>query len=213
MLTMAVIIMADIIGSSDKKGKALMANFMNSVENINRGSKEHILSPLTVTLGDEFQGVAKNVYGAISILLDFEYLILRLKNPYQLRYVVYEGEIDTKINRSSSHQMLGSGLTQARSALTELKSTKNRFKILLKDELLTEKLNYGFFVFQGIVDRWTVAQKKVVIALLHNPDYKEVAKIVKKDPTVIWRRKRSLMIEEYFSIRKLIMLLVNPKLK
>jgi hypothetical protein len=210
---MAIIVMADIIGSSDKTGKALMTSFMNSVENINGGNKEHILSPLTITLGDEFQGVAKNAYGALKILLDFEYHILRLKNPYKLRYIVYEGEIETKINRSSSHQMLGSGLTNARNALAELKSTKNRFKILLKDELLTEKLNYGFSVFQGIVDRWTVAQRKVVIALLHNPDYKEVAKIVHKDPTVIWRRKRSLMIEEYFSIRKLILLLVNPKLK
>jgi len=130
-----------------------------------------------------------------------------------LRYVIYEGEIETKINRSNSYKMLGSGLTKARSELSELKSTKNRFRIFLKDELLSDKLNYGFFVFQGIVDRWTVAQRKVVIALLHNFDYKEVAKILNRDPTVIWRRKRSLMIDEYFSIRKLIMLIVNPKLK
>ncbi len=190
-----------------------MAKFTEAVEVMNSGNKEHIGSPLTITLGDEFQGVVKSTYGAVKILLDFEYHLLRMKTPFKLRYVVYEGEIETKINRYSSHQMLGPGLTKARSELSKLKSTKNRFMVFLKDELLSDKMNYGFFVFQGIVDRWTVAQRKVVIALLHNFDYKEVAKILNRDPTVIWRRKRSLMIDEYFSIRKLIMLLVNPKLK
>ncbi len=205
--------MADIIESSKKKGNPLMTKFKEAVGNINSICKEHIISPLTITLGDEFQGVARNAFGAVKILLDFEYHILRSKSPFKLRYIIYEGEIETKINRSSSHQMLGPGLTQARKGLSELKSTKDRFRILLKDQLLSDKLNYGFFVFQGIVDRWTVAQRKVVIELLHNPDYREVAKLVKKDPTVIWRRKRSLLIDEYFSIRKLILLLVNPKLK
>ena len=189
-----------------------MASFMNSVETINSVSKAHILSPLTVTLGDEFQGVAKDVGGAVKILLDFEYHILRLRSPYSLRYVVHEGEIETKINRTNSHQMLGPGLSQARQELSELKSTRSRFKISLKDESLNEKLNDAFIVFQGIVGRWTVAQRKVVVALLQNPDYKEVAKIVKKDPTVIWRRKKSLMIEEYFSMRRLIILLANSKM-
>jgi hypothetical protein len=210
---MAIIVMADIIGSSKKGGETLMADFIKTVESINGISKENIQSPLTITLGDEFQGVTKNTYGAVKLILDFEYNLLRIKRPFKLRYVIYEGDIDTKINRSSSHQMLGEGLTNARKALSGLKSTKSRFRTVLKDELLSDKLNYGFFVFQGIVDRWTEAQIKVVIALLQYPDYKEVAKIVKKDPTVIWRRKRSLMIDEYFSIRKLIMLLVNPKLK
>lgn len=190
-----------------------MDSFSNAVETINSGDKENILSPLTITLGDEFQGVAKNIFGAIKVVLDFEYHLLRIESGFRLRYVIYEGDIDTKINRISSHKMLGSGLTHARQELTDLKSYRNRFKVVLRDELLSQKLNYGFQVFQGIVDRWTEAQRQVVIELLHNPDYKEVAKKVRKDPTVIWRRKRSLMIEEYFSIRKLIMIEANPKLK
>ncbi len=209
-----IVLMADIVGSTKKKSKLLMADFKNSVAEINRSDKKHILSPLTITLGDEFQGVVKDAYGAFRIVFDLELSLMRLKRPFRLRYVIQEGRIDTKLNRMKAYEMLGPGLTAARKQLNAMKSSKTRFKIELSDQPLTAQLALVMNSYQGITDQWTPAQQKVVVAFLdHHLDYRKVAAKLKKDPTTMWRRKRSLLIEEVDSLKRLIFLLINPKIK
>lgn len=207
-----VILMADIVGSSKRKGKALMADFKVAVAWINKMDRHHIASPLTITLGDEFQAVVKNADGALQIIFDLEQYLMRLKNPFKLRFIIHEGEIETRLNRKIAYEMLGPGLTQARDGLVALKSSRSRFKIYLKDEAVSAKLTLGMIIYQGIVDRWTPAQQKVVSAFWEElSDYKKVAKKLKRDPTVMWKRKRSLMIDEINSLKKLILLMVDSK--
>lgn len=209
-----IVLMADIVGSTKKKSKLLMADFKNSVAEINRSDKKHILSPLTITLGDEFQGVVKDAYGAFRVMFDLELSLMRLKRPFKLRYVIHEGRIDTKLNRKKAYEMLGPGLTVARKQLNAMKSSKARFKIALSDQPLTAQLALVMNSYQGITDQWTPAQQKVVVAFLdQHLDYRKVATKLKKDPTTMWRRKRSLLIEEVDSLKKLILLLINPKVK
>ena len=206
-----VILMADIVGSSKRKGKALMNDFKIAVAWVNKRDKSHIASPLTITLGDEFQGVVKNTHSALQIVFDLEQYLMRQENPFKLRYVVHEGKIETKLNRKNAYEMLGPGLTHAREELVALKSSRNRFKISLKDEAVSTKLMLGMIIYQGIVDRWTTAQQKVVSVFWEElSDYKKVAKKLKKDPTVMWRRKRSLMIDEITSLKKLMVLIIDP---
>lgn len=208
-----IIVMADIIGSSKHQGLALMTSFRKTVEKVNRQASKDILSPLTITLGDEFQGVVKNIEAAFRVVFMTEQMLRQEGTPYRLRWVVHEGKIDTRINRVRAHEMLGPGLAEARHVLTVIKSSRRRFSIVLANPLLSEQLSLAMNVYQGIVDRWTPAQLKVVRAFEQKEDYRDVAKVVKRDPTVIWKRKRSLMIEEYNDIRKLVMLTTNPAWK
>ena len=206
-----VILMADIVGSSKRKGKALMNDFKVAVALVNKKDKHRIVSPLTITLGDEFQGIIKNAQSALQIVFDLEQYLMRLKSPFKLRYVIYEGEIETQLNRKNAYEMLGPGLTQARDALVALKSSRHRFNVSLKDKEVSEKLMLGMVIYQGIVNRWTVAQQRVVSAFWEQlSDYRKVAKKLKKDPTVMWRRKKSLMIDEITSLKKLMLLILDP---
>lgn len=205
---MKIILMADIVGSSGRKGKALMANFKKVVEGVNEKNGTRILSPLTITLGDEFQGVVKNAQAALQIIFDMEKELMVLKSPFKLRYVIQEGEIQTPLNKKTAHEMLGPGLTDARERLTSLKTSKNRFQVTLENKDVAENLNLLFVIFQGITDQWTAAQQKVVATFLDLDDYRKVADKLKKDPTAIWRRRRSLMIEEFNSVKKLMLKMV-----
>jgi hypothetical protein len=209
-----IVLMADIVGSTKKKSKSLMADFKDSVTYVNSIDKKYILSPLTITLGDEFQGVVKNTYGAFQIIFDLELSLMRLKRPFRLRYVIQEGRIDTKLNRVKAYEMLGPGLTTARKQLNAMKSSKARFKIALGDQPLAAQLNLVMNCYQGITDQWTPAQQKVVVAFLdEHLDYRKVAIKLKKDPTNMWRRKKSLLVEEVDSLKKLVLLMINPILK
>ena len=204
---MNVVMMADIVGSSAKGARLLMADFKESVKWINRLHRKNIQSPLTITLGDEFQGVVKNPAVATQILIDLEEHLMTLKRPFKLRYVLFEGKIDTEMNKASAYEMLGPALTKARSMLNEMKNSKQRFSIHLINEGISQKLSLSFFVFQGIIDRWSPTQQKLAMGFLES-DYRELAKRLKKDPSSIWRRRKSLMMEEYESLKKLIQSIV-----
>lgn len=208
---MKVIVMADVVGSSQRKGKALMADLRDVVTEVNNEEAQHILSPLTITLGDEFQGVVKSPLAAVRVLFAIEKKLITLKRPFKLRYVIHEGEIQTRLNRERAHEMLGPGLTEARAKLLEMKASKVRFFVSLKNKEASEKLNILFTVLQGIADQWTSAQQKVAAVFFERDDYRKVAEYLKKDPTTIWRRKKSLMIEEYNALKKLILLTVPVK--
>src|SRR5688572_20601280 len=203
MQRMHIILMADIVKSSKGNAKALMKGFSNAVNTVNRKNQKEILSPLTITLGDEFQGVMRSVQAAIRVILDFEQLCLSTVVPFRLRYVIVEGDIDTGLNRKKAHAMLGPGLTEARERLTSMKSSRSRFQVRLKNDDLSEDLSLMFVILQGIEDQWTLAQRKIASAFLEFGDYRTVAEKLKKDPSQAWKRKKSLMIDEYNAIRKL----------
>jgi hypothetical protein len=57
---MSFILMADIIGSRKKQGKELMNAFSHLTSLVSIQRKNCFLSPITITLGDEFQCVVKN---------------------------------------------------------------------------------------------------------------------------------------------------------
>lgn len=208
---MKIVLMADVVGSSQRNAKALMESFKAAVMLANRTHKSEILSPLTITLGDEFQGVVKDTMAAVKIIIMLEEYFLTLKKPIKLRYVVNEGAIDTKLNQQKAYEMLGPGLTEARQHLLSMKTSKLRFNVTLKNQSLAESLQLMFILFQGIVDRWTPAQQKVVAAFLELHDYRAVAERLKKDATTVWRRRRSLLIEEYNSLKRLMFKTIDPR--
>ncbi|MCX7638803.1 MAG: SatD family protein, partial [Cyclobacteriaceae bacterium] len=108
---MKTIIMADVVGSSKQKANALMKTFRKLTDEVNQDAKQYIVSPLTVTLGDEFQGIVTDLTGAVNILIMFEEKIIRSGQDIKLRYVIHQGEIATPVNIHNAHGMLGKGLT------------------------------------------------------------------------------------------------------
>ena len=87
--------MCDVLNSREKNQKNLIEDFRTCTTYINNKYKKNILSPLTITLGDEFQGVIKNLSNSIKIIVELEEFIIKNNFPMKLRYVLYFGEIET----------------------------------------------------------------------------------------------------------------------
>src|SRR5688500_16577165 len=85
---MNIILMADIVKSSRGNAKALMKAFSQAVASVNKQNHKHILSPLTITLGDEFQGVVRSVQSALQVIFDLEQQCMTAATPFKLRYVI-----------------------------------------------------------------------------------------------------------------------------
>lgn len=198
--------MADIVGSRRMKQNQLRTDFQQAVRFAN--AKDNLLSPLTITLGDEFQGVAPNLITAIAVIFRLEEYIIAESKKFKLRYVLVEGDIDTPINREIAYGMMGAGLTQARETLNLLKETKERFHIHLLDDDKSKTITSAFVVFQRLVDDWNPDRDYYLVSeFLQLKDYKRVAADLDKERSLIWKRERSLKMKEYFAMKDVIIYL------
>lgn len=209
-----VVLMADIQDSGLKNPINAMYHFKQIVADSNTIFSKNIQSPLTITLGDEFQGVIKNVHNAIRIIYYIEEFIVKNNIDFKLRYVINDGAIDTEINPIRSYEMLGKGLTDARNQLNELKKTKSRFLISLSSEPKSAIINESFIIYQSIIDGWNINRDYELLSnFIDLEDYKVVALTINKDKSQIWKRNKNLNIDSYFAIKKVILSTVALKLR
>ncbi|MBY0482345.1 MAG: SatD family protein [Chitinophagaceae bacterium] len=199
------ILMADVIGSGSKDAKNLMKDFKKLVASANKTYAKAIISPLTITLGDEFQGVIRDLETATKIILFLEEFLIQSNKHFKLRYVLNQGEIGTGLNKSSAYEMLGKGLTDARQWLGELKVTKNRFLISINQKPINEILTQSFILYQSIVSEWNNEKDYTLVAhFLKYRDYKIIAVLLQKERSLIWKREKSLKMKDYYAVRTII---------
>lgn len=199
--------MADIIGSSRHagRGKSLMRSFRRLVQLVNSQYEDRILSPLTITLGDEFQGVPGDLATAVSTVVSLEEHRIKIGAEFKLRHVIHYGKIDTSINPERAHEMLGAGLTEARRRIEELKSDRStRFALALRPRDKQAPLVDAMQLYFGIVDDWKPKDHAVVKAMLEGLDYKQAAIRLGRERTSTLRRYRSLQFDEYAAAKRLL---------
>ncbi|MEJ2157725.1 MAG: SatD family protein [Desulfobacteraceae bacterium] len=195
------ILMGDVIGSSKQDVRQLRKAFMGLVSLCNQELGHDIISPYTVTLGDEFQGVAATLTAMIKAIFFMEETILRKELAFKIRYVGVHGAIDTPINRLKAHTMMGAGLTKAREILTDKRRGEPRFRFDLADTYTMNQLNRLFLVFDGLTGRWDPKDGLLITDMVANPHNEEVGVKHGKNRTQIWKRRKHLLIEEYRALK------------
>ena len=197
--------MADIIGSK-KYEENVFKDFREKIDGINK--KNEFLSPLTITLGDEFQGVLTSLKQGIEVMMELEEALMIEGYPFKLRYAIGYGEIMTPINSKIAHGMYGEALTNTRELLEKSKDEKRkRFDIMLPNNEIEEIFNQLLVVYQSFLDNWKKKDYSLVGHFIEYKDYKEVAKRVNKLKDQIWRREKSLRIRAYLSQKEAILIL------
>jgi hypothetical protein len=199
-----VIVMGDIIGSRTYAGRELMRQFRRLVSDCNGHFGDHLLSPYTITLGDEFQGIPDSLRSGVETLLYLIEKSLRNGVPFRLRYVVHHGAIDTPLNRKVAHGMVGAGLTRSRQLLGDLTSRERgrpRVHFELPHAGLSDMLNRLFAVMVSLTQDWKKKDIAVAFAMLDDPRDADVAARLRKTRSQIWKRRRSLHIEDYRALR------------
>ncbi|MDX1686111.1 MAG: SatD family protein [Saprospiraceae bacterium] len=199
-----IILMADIIDSRYEDGVELMQSFSRIVRDINNEHGSVLLSPLTITLGDEFQGVAISLAEALSVTIYLEEEIIARNAGFKMRYAISEGAIDTSINPRSAHGMLGSGLTRTRELLSQLKDSSSRWAIEIFNKEKSRALSEAFLLYQWLVDDWKEKDYELLSAFWRYQDYKKVAEVLNKDVSLMWRREKSLNLREYEAIKNVL---------
>jgi hypothetical protein len=125
-----IALIGDIIASRSIKDRAQVQEKLNKFFlNINNSNRE-LLSPFTITLGDEFQALYSQ---ADSIFKDI-WKILEILFPVTVRFSIGIGNLTTKINKKQAIGMDGPAFHFARKGLDELKNSSFIFNIKTENE-------------------------------------------------------------------------------
>ncbi|HCU56666.1 MAG TPA: hypothetical protein DF984_00295 [Anaerolineaceae bacterium] len=207
-----IVVIGDVISSRkvEKRNdlqKILLAVFndLNTTDNEN-----HLVSPYTITLGDEFQAVYEK---ADDLFLD-SISILEKVFPQKIRFSFGIGEISTDINRDQSIGMDGSAFYLAREGIEKLKEQRGNYKFNvsgLEDPELEKLFNNSLFIFSNLLEGWHRNRYFILTNTMAGKAVKEIAKALKLTETAVYMNIYDGNIREMMAILEIMINHINEK--
>ena len=162
------VVMGDLIQSEKaRRPRILHEHFNKAVVGANDKFKQAIASPLTITLGDEFQGLCNTLIDGLAIIHHMRIRLLCV--GVGCRFVLGHAKLETPINRTKAWNMIGSGLSDAREKLND-KRDSNAYRFSFRDMPVYERLMDAIGLSLTLVEGdWTDTQLRY-ISLLEEPN-------------------------------------------
>ena len=198
-------ILAGYVETQNMDALQLKHQFQDLLATCNGRFQERLLSPYSISTGNEFIGVAETPKSMLETVFYLEEESLNRQAKYQIRYVGLEGTIDTPINGKSAHGMIGEGLTEARERLVIKSRAKPRVQFYSRNYQTTKLIQNLFIVIAGIMSRWKSKDGPLIVEMINHKRDSIVGDIFKKSRSQIWKRRHNLQIHEYCIIKELIL--------
>lgn len=190
-----------LIGDIDASKKIATANrpqiqkkLDHSFTKLNKKLSDYLLSPLLLTIGDEFQAVAKSPLDMWIIVTALNSISHEL--GIRFRFAISHGELLTSINRQAPLKMDGPVFWKARE-LIEMKNRRYNFSIE-GDPLNSTLMTLGF-ALEEIENSWTKVQTQYISYFLDEEgrNASDVARHFNKNPSTIHRMLKKTHLDLY----------------
>lgn len=169
------VLMGDLVGSERHANpKNLHAQFNAAIDRQNEALGEDMVSPLTVTLGDEFQGLLSSLVAAAHTARAIRFELMR--ENIDCRFVIGSIDLKTQINHDRAWNMMGPGFAGARERLGEKRSPSRYRFSLQQDALLETLLEAGGASLTAIERRWSAVQRNDITQLLAGASVADIAR-------------------------------------
>lgn len=170
-----IVLIADIVESKSIENRdQFQSNLRKKLKQINKSSYS-IVSPFTITLGDEFQAVYKNYSNIFSDIFKLTEEIY----PVQVRFAISYGDISTEINPKHSIGMDGPAFYDARKGMEELKRIDYSIVQFYGDVFTFEKfINRSLKLSFSVMANWKENTLRIFKELYRNKSVKEIAPLL-----------------------------------
>jgi hypothetical protein len=135
---------------------------------LGRGLKElshdrrDVISPYTITLGDEFQAVYRDPRRIFRDLFAIQHLI----HPHRVRFAIGVGSLSTTLNRESAIGMDGPAFLSARDTLTEIKKSGVLYRVAGLPPRTQEWANLSLDLVSHVVRSWRKNRFGITVSLM-----------------------------------------------
>ncbi|NIM14809.1 MAG: hypothetical protein GTO45_22705 [Candidatus Aminicenantes bacterium] len=166
-----IVLIGDIVSSKKIPNRQDIQNKIKRIlMELNRENR-HLLSPYTVTLGDEFQGVlsrADHLFCDIISILTYVY-------PIKIRFSIGIGDIQTPINPNQAIGMDGPAFHNARSGIIKLKETPWLFTIVNPHDANQKMVEQTLFLISHMFLKWKQNRFQILQRLCRDSTVKQMA--------------------------------------
>ena len=163
-------LIADVVGSRKVADRAELQQRIKKVLKTLNGRRPDLLSPYTVTLGDEFQALFAS---ADRVLRDVVHIMSALY-PVQVRFALGVGEITTDINPDQALGMDGPAFYHARDGMTRLKGTDHLINLTGMEPSLQRLCNHSLQLFSYTLHKWRHSRYQILAGLLEGHTVKDL---------------------------------------
>lgn len=173
MRTNVIAIIADIV---DSKRIVQRAEFQRSLKavlaRVSQQSRTYLISPFTLTLGDEFQAVYERFDSLFADILEIALEIY----PEPVRYAIAYGPLSTDINTKAALEMDGRAFNDARDLLYTLKKEKRTIIQIKTTELFDPSLvDISLRLFCNELQTWNRNTYSIFLTLVEGASVEAAA--------------------------------------
>ena len=209
---MYIALIGDIIESKKIQDRAqVQQHLLQLMKELNQQYQNYLVSPFTVTTGDEFQALfSPNSY----IFQIIDQLSVAF-SPYEIRFGIGVGEMVTEINKEQSIGSDGPAYWLAREAINHIHDKNdygiNHISVFLADEEVTWTVNAMLAACSFIQSKWTEVQYDVLKQLLAENIYdetfshKEMARLLGITPSAFNKRIKASGLKIYLRNKRVAM--------
>jgi len=181
-------IIGDVVQSRSVHPRArLQAQLQKTLTVVNRRRRKQLISPCTITLGDEFQAVYRD---ASSLFNDF-WMVMHDVYPVKVRFSVGIGLLSTPINRQQAIGMDGPAFHAARTGLTELKASHYALRISEPDATVPPWINLTLDLISHANASWKQNRLSVFQKLLEGREPKVIAEDIGITTAAVYKNMQS----------------------
>ncbi|MBF7012859.1 SatD family protein [Novosphingobium resinovorum] len=168
------VLMGELVGSERHADpRDLHARFNAAIDRQNKALAADMASPLTITLGDEFQGLFTSLVAAAQAAREIRFELLG--KDIDCRFVIGSIDLRTPVNSRRAWNMMGPGFADARERLGEKRSA-SRYRFSFPQYGLLETLLEASGASLTAIERgWSQAQRGDIVKLLAGASVAEVA--------------------------------------
>jgi hypothetical protein len=177
-----IVLIGDIVNSKSISQRAKIQSQLSSIFNKINDDKL-LLSPYTITLGDEFQAV----YNKADRVFNHIWQISLAIYPLKIRFSIGVGEITTKINRKQAIGMDGPAFYNARNGLNELKESGFLFMINSDELASKEIIKQSLFLISHLTAGWKKSRLDILVLLNKNFNIGEIARKLKITDKAVYK--------------------------
>ncbi|MEO6994191.1 MAG: SatD family protein [Lacunisphaera sp.] len=204
-----LVLIGDVIGSKQLPARAQFQRRLKSALQGLNGHRKNLVSPYTLTLGDEFQAVYRDPAGLFADL----FTLLAGIAPVQARFAIAVGEIVTPINSTQSIGMDGSAFHFARARLEKLKRQRQMLGIQDFTDPRWRLPVSTLAVLSGLMEGWRQKRLQLFAGMLAGMGVRELAKQTRITPRAVNKNIRAADLDEWRRIVDEISRLLNEEIK
>lgn len=187
-----IVLIGDLVASKESGDRAALQRKFEQVMQRLNATGTAVLSPYTITLGDEFQAVLSDGYAA----LDQSIRIRARMRPDAMRLSLAAGALSTPLKRDNAIGMDGPAFHLARRGIEQLKKSGGAYHIGGLPEALGELVNCSLRIAELGIDKWNENRWNIALGMREGRKVRQLSEQLGISESAVYKNIKESGLED-----------------